>query len=371
MIGKKSKGFTLIEMIMVITLFAIIILIAFEAMGNIAVFRTRLASRLDIEQDLYYTTEMLSSEIKDFGGDIDYEEYFNRKMIGIQTGSGHYSNFSGFGNYGSGSTPGTAGAYGDGPYLCLSGDGTPMGVLGCAINSFNNYGSSTAGKPQRFGEYALQFIDYNSNASSDLGDENGDGNITGDDDDENIGQGQEAFTGNKVEELYLIRKGKENERMLLRLNIIKDPNALTGSTCTFPAGTGSGCLGNIQILKLNGKDYGLDHSGSTNDSGQFDGRIDTRICNNDFYCPKLYNIPGSNEGRIDLLPDYINIKNIKFYVYPKKDYKFAWAESDPNTNINPYVKINITLGYARSKRKILKGINPEINITTTINLTKN
>jgi len=50
----RKKGFTLIEMMMVVTLFAIIIVIAFEAMLNISVFRTRLSSRLDIEQDLYY-----------------------------------------------------------------------------------------------------------------------------------------------------------------------------------------------------------------------------------------------------------------------------------------------------------------------------
>jgi hypothetical protein len=41
---------------------------------------------------------------------------------------------------------------------------------------------------QRYGQYSFQFIDYNSNYDADGGDENGDGEIVGDDDDEYLGR---------------------------------------------------------------------------------------------------------------------------------------------------------------------------------------
>ena len=375
MISKIKKGFTLIEMIVVVTLFSIIIIIAFEAMWNISIFRTRLSSRLDIEQDLYYTMETLSSNIKDFWWDIDYEEYFNRQMMWISTGSWHYDIFSWFGNYWSGWDLGSN--YWSWLYLCRSWSGAAatMWTWWCANSIYNNYWGDTTWKPQRFWQYALQFIDFNSNANNDtiLWDENWDWKIAWDDDDENIWQWPEAFTGNLVQELYLIRSGKKNERMLLRLNIIQDPNS-PWITCSLPAGTWSWCLGNIQILKLDWKDYWLDHNSWSivgDNWSQFDWIIDTWKCNSDFYCPNANNIPQSEDWWIDLLPDYINVKNIKFYLYPKKDYKLAWAEDDENININPYIKLNITLWYAWNKKKLLKWINPEINLTTTINLTKN
>lgn len=57
-----------------------------------------------------------------------------------------------------------------------------MGTGGC-LTSYNTYGASVSGKPQRYGEYRQQFIDYNSNANNDagpggLGDEDSNGNIT-------------------------------------------------------------------------------------------------------------------------------------------------------------------------------------------------
>lgn len=150
----NPSGFTLVEMIISITIFAIIIIMAFDAMGNIGILRTRVSSRLDLNSELYSTTEKFVDLIKT-GGDIDYEEYWNRKVVGTDTSSGHYALFSGFGNYGSG---GSLGNYGGGLYYCASGNGVPMGTDGCMDN---------AGNFQRFGQYRQQFIDYNSNANSD------------------------------------------------------------------------------------------------------------------------------------------------------------------------------------------------------------
>lgn len=118
----SKNGFTLVEMIVSITIFAIIIIMAFDTMSNIGILRNRVSSRLDLNNELYSVTEKFVDLIKT-GGDIDYEEYWNRKAIGTNTSSGHYSIFSGFGNYGSGSA-----GYGGDIYYCVSGDGVSMGT---------------------------------------------------------------------------------------------------------------------------------------------------------------------------------------------------------------------------------------------------
>lgn len=78
------SGFTLIEMIVSITIFAIIIIMAFDAMGNIGVIRNKLSSRLDLNNELYAVTEKFINLIKT-GEDIDYEEYWNRQTVGTTT----------------------------------------------------------------------------------------------------------------------------------------------------------------------------------------------------------------------------------------------------------------------------------------------
>lgn len=152
-------------MLVSITIFAIIIIMAFDSMSNIGILRTMVSSRLDLNNELYSATEKFIDLIKT-GGDIDYEEYWNRKVVGVNTSSGHYSAFSGYGNYGSGGTSSTG--YGDGLYSCRSGSGTHIGQSGCLM-SFNTYGDgvSLVGTKQRYGQYRQQFIDYNANANFD------------------------------------------------------------------------------------------------------------------------------------------------------------------------------------------------------------
>ena len=50
---------------------------------------------------------MLATTIKE-GGGIDYEEYFNRSMVGLTLSGGHYRDATGFGNYGAGGIVGTS-----------------------------------------------------------------------------------------------------------------------------------------------------------------------------------------------------------------------------------------------------------------------
>lgn len=118
---------------------------------------------------------------------------------------------------------------------------------------------------------------------------------------------------------------------------------------------GSGCLGNIQVLKLVGQDLGMSHTGSTFSTGQYDGVIDTWQCREDFACFGSNNLPNGSPGEwVDIFPDYINVKNIDFYPYPDKDFRLAWKEDNADTVINPYVRMNITLGLSWQKRRQIK-----------------
>ena len=94
--------------------------------------------------------------------------------------SGHYLKADGVGNYGSGGVLSSVGAIGDGLYYCRSSaSGTAnalMGTGGCLMD-YNNLGVMTganinknySGTYQRYGEYAIQYMDYNGNNSNDNG----------------------------------------------------------------------------------------------------------------------------------------------------------------------------------------------------------
>ena len=183
--GGKS-GFTLVEMLISITLFSLLLVLAFDAFGNIGILRILISGRMNLNEELYSAVEVLSTTIKE-NGNIDYEEYFNRSRVGLTLSGGHYAVASGFGNYGDGGSVGSS-SFGSGIYLCRSGVGTDMGTVGCfGSGAFNSFGTPQNGKVQRYGAYQAQFIDFNSDKSNDLGDADSDGKIAGDADDENIG----------------------------------------------------------------------------------------------------------------------------------------------------------------------------------------
>ncbi len=370
LLNKKLKGFTLIEMILSVTLFAFIILIAFDSLSSIWIFKTKMSYKLDLNQDLYNAVENIVSVVKDFWWDIDYEEYWNRSSVWTNIWSWHYSKQTWFWNYWSWWNISLT-SYWSWFYFCRSWSWVSMWTWWC-LKEFNNYWGSFTWKYQRFWQYAFQFIDYNINEDNEidnwkcstswwLWDENCDWNIRWDADDENLWIWPVAFSGNEVKELYLIKKWDTQERLFFRLNIIQDPD--TTDSCNFSDWTGTGCLWNIQMLKLIGYDSWFDHDNSG--SWAADGIIDTWKCHDDFNCI----FPTWNDSEwINLLPDYINVKNLKIFIYPNKDYRYSWKEYDINTRINSYIRFNIVLWFSHLKRKQIKWISPEINISTTVNL---
>lgn len=400
--NKRRRAFTLVEMMLVVAMMGLILTTVFEVLGNVGVTSARITSRVDANKDVYYAIEKLSTFIKE-GGKIDFEEYWNRSAFstGYNLINGHYAPVTGFGNYGYTGVLGT-GSFGREPYVCRSlasgaMTGYPavimgIGYLGCmdgdgfSSDTYGVYYFNPKNTLQRYGEYRLQFIDYNSDASSEnvsmsnpsWGDEDGNLTIIGDDDDADIGTGPAAFSGtvfaSGARELYLIKKFPQYERTYFRYSVKQDP-FLTGGTwsCDVTTGSGNACLGNVQMLKLVGKDFGYDHSGIG--LGANDGKIDTWICAPGFHCFQTimggkYEIPtGSDAEWIDLFPDYVNVRRLEFYPWPNKEGRYAWREANPSLTMSPYVRIRITMAQSGQQRLLnKKSASAEQSYSTTIAL---
>lgn len=381
-----------------ITIFAMLMLYTLEAVGNITIARTRSMSRITLIEELYFFSEKLATQIKE-GGIIDYEEYWNRQILEASpsptatgTASGHYILPTGFWNYGEGGSAvlwPAATVYGNGYYYCRSENAwNKIGTEGCAVSTLNDIGTDQAGKYQRYGQYKLQFTDYNGNADTDApsvpGDEDDDpsGNIRGDEDDKDVGDGPLVITGSSPE-LYLINT-QTKERIYFRLTYKQDPTHPT--TCSFTL-FGTWCLGNIEILRLKWLDIGLGHSWGLNDTSNpwaFDGDIDTWVCHQDWICnwpvlPTNYGtLPtGIDSEWIPLFPDYVNVKQLTFSLYPRKDPWKSWAAPDTFATgsispfLHPYVRVQMSMGLAWEKRKLINNDDPTISISTTISLSNN
>lgn len=220
-----------------------------------------------------------------------------------------------------------------------------------------------------------------------MGDENGDGDIVGDEDDFNLWNGPEAIMAD-VKELYLIDK-QGKKRTFLRWNWENDPNRKnTSESCQKDLTTGrpnDNCIANIQILKMNGSDLGHLHNGSNASQGKYDGNIDTWTCELGWSCRGGNSTNGSvatgkNEEWINLFPNSVTVRNFKIEVFPKKDPWLSAAAPDcgqlpPTEQVNcvspfihPYVRITLELGFSHGARRALRGENPTISVSTTISL---
>ncbi|MCH2188787.1 prepilin-type N-terminal cleavage/methylation domain-containing protein [Candidatus Gracilibacteria bacterium] len=358
----KKYGFTLVEIMIGILIVSIVMIGGFQALSSVMIGKSRLIEQANIQKESFYFTEKLFEMIKS-GGTLDYEEYFNRSVVGTATFSGSYTTPSGFGNYGNTGNIGTS-TYGDGFYLCRSGNATVMTGNGC-VSSFNG-GFNYTGQPQRYGQYSYQFLDYNNNADADGGDEDGNGSIVGDDDDRYLGEGPVVFgLGNNIHELYLISPDLTT-RTYFRWKVRLDPNAPATQSCINT--TGSGCLGTIEFLKLQGRDIGLDHDDTTLDSTQYDGVVDTWYIDPQFTGGQAI-LAGS--GGIDaywqpLFPDSVHVSDFSVTAYPNTDASLAWKQS--GVDLAPYVQLQFRLLPSWHTRKVLKGTPQELQFSTTLTL---
>lgn len=359
------KGFTLIEVMVSILIFWIVAIGWFQALSYINIGKLKIIEKVDITKESFFFSEKLFEEIKKWGT-IDFEEYFNRKVVGnTQTNSWHYLIESGFWNFWNNGATGST-TYGNPLYFCTSPNGSNMWTGWCYNSGvLNNFWAS--GWPQRYGEYAFQFIDHNANENADGWDEDANGNIRWDDDDENLWFWPEVFTGwTDVREIYLISWDKKH-RTFFRWNWKTDPNKPSTSTCGTTV-YASGCLGTVEFLKLVGKDWGMNHNSGSVSTGSYDGIIDTWIIDPQF-AGGAEIIAGSNNQnyRQPLFPDSINVSNFEVYAYPNTDKKLAWKD-DSIIEFNPYLKIKMTLLPSWNKRVGIKWVVPKLDFSTTVNL---
>lgn len=382
----RKSGFTLIEIMISVLITAIIMLGWFTALSAVTIWKVRLIEKTNIEKEASYFSEKLFEMIKS-GWTLDYEEYWNRRVIWTTSFSwGYYQTSSKYWNDG---PP----AFWGGLYYCASWNPASMWTWWC-LTWFNVLSASwvthssrdLTWEDQRYGQYALQFIDFNINSDGDRGfsgddlpgDENWDGNIIWDDDDEYLGEGPEVFqSGTWVTELYLISWDKKT-RTYFRYKVIADPDLAGSNNCNDSWDgkifTGSGCLWTIQFLRLHWKDWWLDHvpGTSVNDDGtQYDGIIDTWIIDPKFSGQPAV-IAGSNSVDYwqDLFPKTMHVSDFEVYAYPNKDRDLAWKENQADVNIAPYIRLTLKLKPSWKKRKLIRWSIPELDISTTISLSE-
>lgn len=372
----KKKAFTLIEILVWILIFAIVIVWWFKAYSWVLIWKIKLIESTNIQKQAFFFSEKFFEEIKK-GWTIDYEEYFNRKVVNWDdTGNAIYTNWhykknTWFWNFWIDWSVWTT-TYWDWFYYCRSKNWTKMTQTGCIKNFASKIDWTTINniskKPQRYWQYSFQFIDYNSNYDSDKWDEDWINWIIWDDDDEYLGFWPIAFSWSEVKEIYLISADKK-KRTLFRWNIKDDPDN-PNNNCNFTTWSWW-CRSTIEFLKLDWKDWWFDHDiTNSNKKWQYDWVVDTWIIDKNFsWGAEVVAWSNSINYWQPLFGDNINVENVKFFVYPNKDRKLAWQDSDPKININPYIRIQMTLAPSYKAKKWFKGKIPKIKINTTINLT--
>lgn len=378
----QKKAFSLVEILVGILIISIVMVAGFQALSAIGIGKVKLIESTKIEKESYFLAERFFEMIKKWGT-LDYEEYWNRSTHNTSYQSWHYLGQSWFWNFWNLWNPWTT-TYGTNLYYCVSSSTTLMGTGGClsTLNRWAQLASTTAANynntPQRYGQYELQFIDYNSDKDIDNGDEDSSGeaylSFKWDDDDLYLGNGPEAFSGSRVTELYL-KNLKWDERTFFRWHVIQDPNAPSWAICTWSQDmTGSGCLWTIQILKLTGKDYGHNHtlaSPADADGSQNDGVIDTWLVHPDFHTTWGDLIAGSTANSYwrAIFPDSVSVMDVEFHAFPNKSSKLAWKEAGQKYQIAPYIQVEMSLSPSWKEKKKIEWKIPKSEFITTIGLT--
>lgn len=347
----KNKAFTMIEMLLTISVFSIIMVIIVNIYISMVGLKYNIQAKQNLLESSYFVMERLNILLKDYT--IDYEEYFNRSAVWCSWGNPfdtfdwnvgrdwYCKDFTAYGNRNS--FLANTGMFAN--YYCSSMTTEPIpyqvykNVLldqwsGC-YNSLVWY--------QSYGQYKYQFIDMKDDSDYTKW-------VVNDDDDENLWIWPRAiFDQDNVKELYLISQNG-TKRLLLRRNLV--------NSWDFNGTGGVGDIENelgytIQILKLRWFDAWDNHDFDTNSSsGVYDGKIDTWACdysqwftcagsgvwNNIYSGYKL--AEDENDGRKNLFDRNLTISDRNISISPTKNPDYSFAENE--LQINPYFTISFT-----------------------------
>ena len=73
-----------------------------------------------------------------------------------------------------------------------------------------------------------------------------------------------------------------------------------------------------------------------------------------------------------LFSDDINVRSLSFDIEPRRDFHKNWKNASVSSDemIAPYVRMNISMGFAWKKRAKMPSSDPSVTVTTTLNLTQ-
>lgn len=321
-INKKS-GFTIAELLVVITIFTTITLISSSVYSRYSTAERKVKQENELLEETRFTMEKIVKEFRE--GTLDYEEYWNQANNGddciLYSSGGTIIHEESYGTYGNCYKDYTAQFY-DTPTIYTS-------------NKLN-----TGQNPSDADETTIFQTDINAVST------------TGSDD-------------YQQDELYIINNSG-NKKTLLRLTQISKPLPTDALNTE----------GRLQILRLNGFDLGYedDNTSALIKASFNDGIIDSWKCSKDFTCNTILSdgtstaptILDNNDGWIDYSPSTLNITNLEFYIAPLEDPKKAYNEDSPEIQIQPHATIMITAQMSSDKFKGLPGENPNITLQTTV-----
>lgn len=268
---RKNLGFTLVEVLVAVALTGVILLTGYSAFQRIMEAQATLWAAIDVQKNLFYTNEKLASLIRG-GGSIDYEEYFNRRMLGYDQekrpdGIFTFKNYSHFWN---------GNDSGGKQMLYYCGVSTSTGEECLETNAVFDASLYPASLPpagdatipitsatpppfwhQPYGQYAALAYNY-LNPGFPLPiklppvfTSAGVINIASRDINGAVSMGNQNIIDIWLPELYLIKQNLDNSytRTYFRHVYVQDPFTVGSQTCT-PTTSLDGCLGKIQITKL-------------------------------------------------------------------------------------------------------------------------
>lgn len=328
--------------------------------------------------------ERIQGLMKDYS--LDYEEYFNRRLVGCDEESGQWDIFSRdidsdtsniygtwnghcdrFTAYGNRNSLNTVMTNNHTLYYCSSrvSETTPDLVFnnnnpslasnslalwfGCFDATMTTFFATDNLLYQSYGQYRQQFFDVQDDVDFVPW-------VVWDDDDLSLWRGPVALLTGSVQELYLISQD-ETQRVYMRRKLVdqwdRDNDGTTWNSLSDNRYT-------LQILKLRWFDAWSEHSFGTISPWIVDGQIDTWACDASqwFICTWVdlggaytdYKLPNSvDDGRVDILTQDISVRDWKVIVSPLRDPKIAFAED--MSQINPTVTLVIETGlYGKNRR---------------------
>lgn len=356
---RKIKGFTLIEMLIVLTIFFVLLSVVLGIYSQLIRTKYTIQAKQTLIQSSYYMFEKLNLELKNFT--VDYEEYFNRKMVGcdwsaywdnfkrnVNSGNNdwHCDNFTYFGNRNSIALATetenilyycSSQSWYSTPELVIESDSIQAGTW-CFSGSL----ISNSWYQQSFGQYAQQFWDYKDDIWKWVG-------VRLDDDDEDVWRWPVSIADtNNIKELYLISQDW-TKRIMFRRKMIESGD-WNRDWVTWS--DDSEIWYNLQMLKLRWFDAWSNHDFNiSNSSWVYDGRVDTRACDYAwwFICNGSgvwsvysgFNLPADkDDGWVSVFEKNLTISDFNIIISPNKNPNFARNET--GNQINPYITLTIT-----------------------------